>query len=163
MASDTRPKYQISWARFLNFPLVIESRDFKVCQKSTLSDLNETQYDVRCWWDIHGDDFQGHPRSGSRSWDDLSPLSGQTIFSIKFNKYWSVSIIFGRENLESLQCSQQQFYTVYLSAVRQTRPHSDAAAVGLSKVSNVIQSGLCLSFCCQFFHRPVSSKSYKKA
>jgi len=31
-----------------------------------------------------------------------------------------------------------------LSAVRQTRPHSDAAAVGLSKVSKVIQSGLCL-------------------
>jgi len=34
-----------------------------------------------------------------------------------------------------------------LSAVCQTRPHSDAAAVGLSKVSKVIQSGLCLSFC----------------
>ena len=46
-----------------------------------------------------------------------------------------------------------------LSAVCQTRPHSDAAAVGLSKVSKVIQSGLCLSFCWKFFHRSVSSKS----
>jgi len=46
-----------------------------------------------------------------------------------------------------------------LSAVRQTRPHSDAAAVGLSKVSKVIQSGLCLPFCCKCFHGSVSSKS----
>jgi len=28
--------------------------------------------------------------------------------------------------------------------IRQTRPHSDAAAVCLSKVAKVIQSGLCL-------------------
>jgi len=35
------------------------------------------------------------------------------------------------------QSPQQQ-----LSAVRQNRPHSHAAAVGLSKVSKVIQSGL---------------------
>ena len=36
-----------------------------------------------------------------------------------------------------------------LSAIglRQTRPYSDAAAVGLSKVSDIIQSYLCLSFC----------------
>jgi len=43
-----------------------------------------------------------------------------------------------------------------LFAVRQTRPHSNTAAVGLSKV---IQSGLCLSFCCKFFHGSVTSKS----
>jgi len=46
-----------------------------------------------------------------------------------------------------------------LYSVHQTRPHSDAAAVGLSKVSKDIQSGLCLSFCCKFFHESVSSKS----
>jgi len=44
---------KISQAGFLNFVLVIESRDFKVCQKSTSSDLNETWYDVRGRWDIH--------------------------------------------------------------------------------------------------------------
>jgi len=44
---------KISQAGFLNFLLVIASRDFKVCQKSTLSDLNETRYDVRGRWDIH--------------------------------------------------------------------------------------------------------------
>ena len=38
-----------------------------------------------------------------------------------------------------------------LSAVCQTRPHSDAAAVGFSKVSEVIQSGLCLSFVANSF------------
>jgi len=27
------------------------------------------------------------------------------IFSNKFNNYWSISEIFGRENLQSLQCS----------------------------------------------------------
>jgi len=47
-----------------------------------------------------------------------------------------------------------------LSVVCQTRLHSDAAAVGLSKVSKVIQSGLCLTFCCKFFHGSVSSKSW---
>jgi len=47
----------------------------------------------------------------------------------------------------------------WLSVVHQTRPHSDAAVVGLSKVSKVIQSGLCLSFCYKFFHKSVSSKS----
>jgi len=46
-----------------------------------------------------------------------------------------------------------------LSAVRQTRPHSDAAAVGLSKVSKVIQSGHCPCFCCKFFDKSVSYKS----
>jgi len=35
-----------------------------------------------------------------------------------------------------------------LSAVSQTRPHSDAAAVVLSKSFKIIQSGLSLSFCC---------------
>jgi len=45
-----------------------------------------------------------------------------------------------------------------LSVVPQKRPPSDAAAVCLSKVSKTIQSGLSLSFCCKFFHRPVSSK-----
>jgi len=35
----------------------------------------------------------------------------------------------------------------------------DAAAVGLSKVSKIIQNGLCLSFCCKFFHGSISSKS----
>jgi len=39
---------KISEAGFLNFLLVIESRDFKFCQKkSTSSDLNETWCDVR--------------------------------------------------------------------------------------------------------------------
>jgi len=45
-----------------------------------------------------------------------------------------------------------------LFSVCQTRPYSDAATVGFS-VSKVIQSGLCLSFCCKFFHESVSSKS----
>jgi len=39
----------------LNFLLVIESRDFKVCQKSTLSNLNETRCDVRGRRVIHDD------------------------------------------------------------------------------------------------------------
>jgi len=46
-----------------------------------------------------------------------------------------------------------------LFSVRQSRQHSDAAAVGLSKVSKIIQSGLCLSFCCKFFRGSVRSKS----
>ena len=37
----------------MNFLLVIESRDFKVCQKSTSSDINETWYDVRGQRNIH--------------------------------------------------------------------------------------------------------------
>jgi len=37
----------------LNFLLIIESLDFKVCQKSTLSDINETWYDVRGRRNIH--------------------------------------------------------------------------------------------------------------
>ena len=53
--SETRPKIsKISRAGFLNFLLVIESRDFKVCQKSISSDINETWHDVRGHWDIHG-------------------------------------------------------------------------------------------------------------
>jgi len=46
-----------------------------------------------------------------------------------------------------------------LSAVCQSRPHSDAATVGLSKVSKVIQNDLYLSFCYKFFRGSVSSKS----
>ena len=46
-----------------------------------------------------------------------------------------------------------------LSAVRQTRLHSDTAAVDLSKVFKVTHSSLCLSFCWKFFCGPVSSKS----
>jgi len=50
---------KIPWAGFLNFLLVIESRDVKLCQKNQQkflsSDLNETWYDVRGRWDIHND------------------------------------------------------------------------------------------------------------
>ena len=47
---------KISQARFLIFLLVIESCDFKVCQKKlTSSDLNDTWYDVRGRWNIHDD------------------------------------------------------------------------------------------------------------
>jgi len=54
MVSDTRPKYLKSpGPDFLNFLLVIESRDFKVCQKSTSSDFNETWYYVRGRRNIH--------------------------------------------------------------------------------------------------------------
>jgi len=42
-------------AWFLNFVLFMESRDFKVCQKSTSSDLNETWYNVRGRRVIHDD------------------------------------------------------------------------------------------------------------
>ena len=38
-----------------------------------------------------------------------------------------------------------------LSVVRQTRPHSDAAAVGLSKVSKVIQSAFVYPFVADSF------------
>jgi len=44
-----------------------------------------------------------------------------------------------------------------LSAVCQTRPHSDAAAVFLSNISKIIQSDLLPSFCCKFFHQSVIS------
>jgi len=54
----------------------------KFAKKSTSSDLNETWYDVRGRWDIHDDMTQGHPRSGSRSGDDLSALSG--LFLTKY-------------------------------------------------------------------------------
>jgi len=47
-----------------------------------------------------------------------------------------------------------------LSAVRQTRLHSHAAAVVLSKVSKIVQSGPCLSFCCRFFYQSVSFKTH---
>jgi len=46
-----------------------------------------------------------------------------------------------------------------LSAILQTRPRSDTAAVGLSKNSKAIQTRLYLSFCWKFFHGSVSSKS----
>jgi len=46
---------KISQAGFFNFVLVIESRDFKVCQKSTSSDLNETWSDVTGRRVIHDD------------------------------------------------------------------------------------------------------------
>jgi len=46
-----------------------------------------------------------------------------------------------------------------LSTVHQTRLHSGAAAVGLSKVSKILQDRLCLSFCWKFFHGSVSFKS----
>ena len=38
---------KISQAGFVIFALVIESRDFEVCQKLTSSDLNETWFNVR--------------------------------------------------------------------------------------------------------------------
>ena len=44
---------KISEAGFLNFLLVIESRDFKFCQKSSSSDINEIWYDVRGRRNIH--------------------------------------------------------------------------------------------------------------
>jgi len=46
-------------------------------------------------------------------------------------------------------------------AVHQIRPHSDAAAIVLSNISNIIQGGLLPSYCGKFFHQSVSSKTFK--
>jgi len=60
------PSYRVTWLQTLP----------KNRHEFFSSNLNETWYDVRGRWDIHDDNFQGYPRSGSRSGDDLSPLSG---------------------------------------------------------------------------------------
>jgi len=84
MVSDTRPKYLKSRARFLNFLLVIESRDFKVCQKSTKffsSDLNETWCDVRSQSDIH-DDMTFKVIRGQGQGQEMTSVPLGTIFFI---------------------------------------------------------------------------------
>jgi len=68
---------KISLAGFLNFLPVIESHDFKVCQKNQLRPIlmklgMMLEVDER---HSRRYDFRGYPRSGSRWGDDLSPLS----------------------------------------------------------------------------------------
>jgi len=46
---------KIAQARILNFLLVIESRDFKVCQEIDFIRSQWNLYDVRGRWDIHND------------------------------------------------------------------------------------------------------------
>jgi len=61
------------------FLLVVESRDFKFTKKLTLSDLNETWYDVRGRWDIHdGMTFKVIQGQGQ----------GQEMTSVPFRDYF---------------------------------------------------------------------------
>jgi len=69
---------KVSQAGFLNFLLVIKSRDFKVCQKIDF-DLNETWYNVRGRWDIH-DDMTFKVIQGQRQGEEMTSVPFRDYF-----------------------------------------------------------------------------------
>jgi len=84
---------KISQAGFLNFVLVIESRDFKVCQKPTSSDLKETWYDVRGWWNIH-DYMTFKVIRGQGQGEEMTSVPIGTIFKNIYSNFCSLFSMF---------------------------------------------------------------------